>query len=147
MLTKCAKILISENDLKVKIKEVAEQITADYQGEEVLFVGILKGCIHFYSDLTREVNLPLTMDFMAISSYGSGTTSSGEVKMLKDLDKSICGKNVIIVEDIIDTGRTLNDVVNLLKGRNLMAFLHALLGIIWLFIAKIEIDEDKEKND
>ena len=107
MLTEHAKILISENDLKTKIKEVAEKITADYNGEEVLFVGILKGCIHFYSDLTREVSLPLTMDFMAISSYGSGTTSSGEVKMLKDLDKSICGKNVIIVEDIIDSGNTL----------------------------------------
>ena len=108
MLTEHAKILISENDLKIKIKEVAEKITADYNGEEVLFVGILKGCIHFYSDLTREVSLPLTMDFMAISSYGSGTTSSGEVKMLKDLDKSICGKNVIIVEDIIDSGLTLS---------------------------------------
>lgn len=117
MLTEHAKILISENDLKTKIKEVAEKITADYNGEEVLFVGILKGCIHFYSDLTREVSLPLTMDFMAISSYGSGTTSSGEVKMLKDLDKSICGKNVIIVEDIIDSGNTLSYLKRLLSSR------------------------------
>lgn len=117
MLTEHAKILISENDLKIKIKEVAEKITADYNGEEVLFVGILKGCIHFYSDLTREVSLPLTMDFMAISSYGSGTTSSGEVKMLKDLDKSICGKNVIIVEDIIDSGNTLSYLKRLLSSR------------------------------
>ena len=118
MLTEHAKILINENDLKAKIKEVADKISADYCGEEVLFVGILKGSIHFYSDLTREINLPLTMDFMAISSYGAGTTTSGEVKMLKDLDKSICGKHVIIVEDIIDTGRTLKDVYELLKARN-----------------------------
>ena len=117
MLTERAKILISENELKEKIREVASQISADYKGEEVLFVGILKGCIHFYSDLTREVNLPLTMDFMAISSYGSGTTSSGEVKMLKDLDKSICGKNVIIVEDIIDSGNTLSYLKRLLSSR------------------------------
>ena len=99
MLTECAKILISENDIKAKIKEVAAQISNDYQGEEILFVGILKGCIHFYSDLTREITVPSTMDFMAISSYGSGTTSSGEVKLLKDLDKSICGKNVVIIDE------------------------------------------------
>lgn len=117
MLTERAKILISENDIKAKIKEIADQISADYNGESVLFVGILKGCIHFYSDLTREVRLPLTMDFMAISSYGSGTTSSGEVKMLKDLDKSICGKNVIIVEDIIDSGNTLSYLKRLLSSR------------------------------
>ena len=82
-----AKILISREEIAQKIKEVAAQITADYNGEHVLFVCILKGSIHFYSDLTREIDLPLTMDFMAISSYGAGTTSSGEVKMLKDLDK------------------------------------------------------------
>ena len=117
MLTERAKILISEHDLKSKIKEIANKISADYNGEEVLFVGILKGCIHFYSDLTREINLPLTMDFMAISSYGAGTSSSGEVKMLKDLDKSICGKNVIIVEDIIDSGNTLSYLKRLLSSR------------------------------
>lgn len=117
MLTECAKILISENELKEKIKEVGAKISADYKGEEVLFVGILKGCIHFYSDLTREITIPMTMDFMAISSYGAGTTSSGEVKMLKDLDKSICGKNVIIVEDIIDSGNTLSYLKRLLSSR------------------------------
>ena len=86
-----ARILISREEIAEKIKEVAAQITEDYKGESVLFVCILKGSIHFYSDLTREVNLPLTMDFMSISSYGAGTTSSGEVKMLKDLDKTING--------------------------------------------------------
>ena len=117
MLTERAQILISENDLKAKIKEVGLKISEDYKGEDVLFVGILKGCIHFYSDLTREIVIPMTMDFMAISSYGAGTTSSGEVKMLKDLDKSICGKNVIIVEDIIDSGNTLSYLKRLLESR------------------------------
>ena len=113
-----AKILISREEIATRIKEVAAQITEDYRGEEpVLFVGILKGCIHFYSDLTREIDLPLSMDFMAISSYGAGTTSSGEVKMLKDLDKTINGKNVVIVEDIIDSGNTLAYLERLLGSR------------------------------
>ena len=117
MLTECAQILISENEIKTKLKELGTKISEDYKGEEVLFVGILKGCIHFYSDLTREITIPMTMDFMAISSYGSGTTSSGEVKMLKDLDKSICGKHVIIVEDIIDSGNTLSYLKRALISR------------------------------
>lgn len=112
-----AKVLITEKEIKEKIKEVAAQITADYAGESVLFVCILKGSIHFYSDLTREIDLPLTMDFMSISSYGAGTSSSGEVKMLKDLDKSICDKHVIIVEDIIDSGNTLSYLTRLLSSR------------------------------
>lgn len=116
-LAKVAKVLISKEELQEKIKEVASKINNDYAGEEVLFVGILKGCIHFYSDLTREITIPMTMDFMAISSYGAGTSSSGEVKMLKDLDKSICGKNVIIVEDIIDSGNTLSYLKRLLSSR------------------------------
>ena len=117
MLTEHAQILISESEIKAKLRELGAKISEDYKGEDVLFVGILKGCIHFYSDLTREISIPMTMDFMAISSYGSGTTSSGEVKMLKDLDKSICGKNVIIVEDIIDSGNTLSYLKRLLESR------------------------------
>ena len=116
-LTSVAKVLISENEIKEKIKEVAAKIEKDYAGEDVLFVCILKGSVIFFADLTREINLPLTMDFMAISSYGAGTTSSGEVKMLKDLDKSICGKNVIIIEDIIDSGNTLSYLKRLLSSR------------------------------
>ncbi len=111
------RVLISENEIAARIKEVAAQITADYAGQEVLFVCILKGSIHFFSDLTREVDLPLSMDFMAISSYGAGTTSSGEVKMLKDLDKTINGKNVLIVEDIVDSGNTLSYLTRLLSSR------------------------------
>ena len=117
LASEVAKVLISKEELHEQIKEVASKINNDYAGEEVLFVGILKGCIHFYSDLTREITIPMTMDFMAISSYGAGTTSSGEVKMLKDLDKSICGKNVIIVEDIIDSGNTLSYLKRLLSSR------------------------------
>ena len=113
-----AKVLITKEEIDVRIKEVADQITADYNGESVLFVCILKGAIHFFSDLTREIDLPLTMDFMAISSYGAGTTSSGEVKMLKDLDKTINGKHVIIVEDIIDSGNTLSYFVKILQQKN-----------------------------
>ena len=116
-LAELAKVMISEEDIKAKIKEVARKITNDYLGEEVLFVCILKGSVLFYSDLVREIKLPLTMDFMAISSYGSGTSSSGEVKMLKDLDKSICGKNVVIVEDIIDSGNTLSYLKRALSSR------------------------------
>ena len=112
-----ARLLISREEIAENIKEVAAQTTEDYKGESVLFVCILKGSIHFYSDLTREVNLPLTMDFMSISSYGAGTTSSGEVKMLKDLDKTINGKHVIIVEDIIDSGNTLSYLKRLLSSR------------------------------
>lgn len=112
-----AKVLISHEEIAEKIKEIAAKITADYNGESPLFVCILKGSIHFYSDLTREIDLPLTMDFMAISSYGAGTTSSGEVKMLKDLDKTINGKHVIIVEDIIDSGNTISYLKRLLGSR------------------------------
>ncbi len=111
------KVLISEDEIRARTKEVAAQITADYAGEEVLFVCILKGSIHFFSDLTREIDLPLSMDFMAISSYGAGTTSSGEVKMLKDLDKTINGKHVMLVEDIIDSGNTLSYLIRLLSSR------------------------------
>ena len=112
-----AKVLITKEEIAEKIKEVAARITEDYKGESVLFVCILKGSVHFYSDLTREIDLPLTMDFMSISSYGAGTTSSGEVKMLKDLDKTINGKHVIIVEDIIDSGNTLSYLKRLLSSR------------------------------
>lgn len=112
------RVLISEEEIKARITEVAHQITEDYNGESVLMIGILKGCIHFFSDLTREIDLPLSMDFMAISSYGAGTTSSGEIKMLKDLDKPISGKNVMIVEDIIDSGNTLSYLIRLLGSRH-----------------------------
>ena len=111
------RILISREELAKRIKEVAAEIDRDYAGEPVLLVGILKGSVVFFADLVRELSLPASMDFMAISSYGAGTTSTGEVKMLKDLDKSISGKNVLIVEDIIDSGNTLSYLKRLLLSR------------------------------
>ncbi len=101
-------ILISREQLQAKVKELGAQITKDYEGEEVLLVGILKGSVPFMADLMREINLPLTIDFMQVSSYGGATKSSGVVKIVKDLDADITGKNLIIVEDIIDSGYTLS---------------------------------------
>lgn len=111
------KILITKEEIAKRIKEVAAQIDRDYEGKSVLLVGILKGSVIFFSDLIREITVPTSMDFMSISSYGAGTTSTGEVKMLKDLDKTISGKNVIIVEDIIDSGNTLSYLKRLLLSR------------------------------
>lgn len=111
------KILITKEEIAKRIKEVAAQIDKDYKGESVLLIGILKGSVIFFSDLIREITVQTSMDFMSISSYGAGTTSTGEVKMLKDLDKSISGKNVIIVEDIIDSGNTLSYLKRLLLSR------------------------------
>lgn len=112
------KILINKDEIATRIKDIAAQINEDYQGEPLLLICILKGSVLFFSDLIREITLPVSMDFMAISSYGSGTTSSGEVKMIKDLDKTIDGKNVLIVEDIIDSGNTLAYLKRLLLSRN-----------------------------
>lgn len=111
-------ILISQDEIKEKIKELGEQITRDYKDKDLLLVGVLKGCVIFLSDLAREIKLPLTMDFMVVSSYGSSTKSSGVVRIVKDLEKDISGKDVLIVEDIVDTGLTLNYLVDYLLSRN-----------------------------
>lgn len=106
-MDKVTKVLISEEKIINKVKELGKQITKDYEGKPLLCVCILKGSFMFTSDLIREINLPLEIDFMAVSSYGSSTKSSGIVKILKDLDRSVEGKNVLIIEDIIDSGLTL----------------------------------------
>ncbi len=121
-MTKTAKesppeILIKQADIREKIKSLARDIEKDYEGESVHMVGILKGACIFLSDLAREVNLPVSLDFMAVSSYGKGSLPSGEVRITKDLDHSIEGQNVIIVEDILDTGLTLNYLYRLLQSR------------------------------
>lgn len=100
-------VLISREQIAKRVAELAEQITRDYSGETILFVGVLKGASIFLSDLARQVRLDATFDFISVSSYGAGTRSSGEVKLNKDVDQSLEGKNVIIVEDILDTGLTL----------------------------------------
>ena len=114
---KTQEILISKEELAAKVKELAAMITRDYAGEEILLVGILKGSVPFMADLMREIDLDLTIDFMSVSSYGSATKSSGVVRIIKDLDTPLEGKNVIIVEDIIDTGLTLDYLKHYLAGR------------------------------
>ncbi len=110
-------ILITTEDIREKTTELARQITADYQGRELLLVCILKGGLMFLADLMREICLPLEIDFMAVSSYGASTESSGVVRILMDLETNILGRNVLIVEDVIDTGRTLNYITQNLRTR------------------------------
>ena len=109
-------ILISEEELKAKVKEIGEKISEDYQGKTPIFVGVLKGCFIFMSDLVRSVSINCSMDFMAVSSY-SGTKTTGAVKINKDLSEDICGRDVIIVEDILDSGVTLNYLKSYLMVR------------------------------
>ena len=111
------KVLIKKADIHKKVKELARRIEADYEGESVHLIGILKGACIFLSDLVREIHLNVSVDFMAVSSYGKGSVSTGEVRITKDLDHSIEGRNVIIVEDILDTGLTLNYLYRLLQSR------------------------------
>jgi hypoxanthine phosphoribosyltransferase len=113
-----AKVLISEEELQAKIKEVAGQIDTDYAGRELLLVGVLKGAVMVMADLARSLRLPVQMDWMAVSSYGAGTKSSGVVRVLKDLDTDIAGRDVLVVEDIIDSGLTLSWLMNNLKSRS-----------------------------
>jgi len=113
-----AEPLIGAVELQVRIKELGEEISRDYEGKEVLLIGVLKGAVMFISDLARHISVPLSMDFMAVSSYGESTESSGVVRIMKDLDKSIDGKYVLIVEDIVDTGLTLRYLRHVLKDRS-----------------------------
>lgn len=118
MLKDFEKVLIDEKKLQKRIKELADEISRDYAGKKPLFIGILKGSVFFITDLLRYLTIPAQMDFMAVSSYGAGTKSSGEVKVLKDLSAPISGKDVIIVEDIVDSGNTLSYLKRLLVSRN-----------------------------
>lgn len=110
-------VLISADDIQSKIKQLARRITADYRGRDLVLVGVLKGAFMLMSDLARMVDLPLEFDFMAVSSYGSATKTSGVVRILKDLDNEITGRNVLVVEDIIDSGLTLNYLLKYLGAR------------------------------
>ena len=111
------KILISEDEIRRRVKEIAAQINRDYQGQSVHLICIMKGSLFYTCELARNLTMPVTIDYMAVSSYGSDTKSSGVVKMIKDLDESIEGKNVIVVEDIIDSGRTLSYLLENLSLR------------------------------
>jgi len=111
------KILIDEDTLQAKVRELGAKITEDYEGKNLLLICVLKGAAVFVSDLMKRINLPLEIDFMAVSSYGSDTKSSGVVRILKDLDKGIEGKHLLIVEDIIDSGLTLSYLIENHKAR------------------------------
>jgi hypoxanthine phosphoribosyltransferase len=111
------RVIVSEVDLQARVKELAEQIDADYKGRDLLLVGVLKGAVMAMADLTRAMQRHLEMDWMAVSSYGSGTKSSGVVRILKDLDRDITGRNVLIVEDIVDSGLTLSWLKSNLESR------------------------------
>jgi len=115
---KIGKVLITEEEIQTELKEMGAQITKDYEGLDLLIVGVLKGAFMVMADLARYIELPVEFDFMAVSSYGSATQTSGVVRILKDLDAEIAGRHVLIVEDIIDSGLTLNYLLKALKVRN-----------------------------
>ena len=112
------RIMLPEEEIDQRVRQLGEQISQDYASESVFLVCILKGASFFACDLAKRITVPTTIDFMATSSYGSGTVSTGEVKIKKDLDLPVSGRNVIIVEDIIDSGHTLHFLDNLFKDRN-----------------------------
>ena len=113
-----AETLVEEDALQARIAELGEEISRDYEGREPLLVGVLKGAVFFMADLVRRVTVPCEIDFMAVSSYGSGTDSSGVVRILKDLDANIEGRHVLIVEDIVDSGLTLQYLLRNLGARD-----------------------------
>ncbi|MGN0038472.1 MAG: hypoxanthine phosphoribosyltransferase [Coriobacteriales bacterium] len=112
------RVLITREQISGKVAELGARITADYQGEQLLVVSVLKGAAIFMADLVRAIDLPVEMDFMAVSSYGSSHESSGVVRVIKDLNTPVEGRHVLIAEDVLDSGLTLNYVVKMLKSRN-----------------------------
>ncbi|MCD7832399.1 MAG: hypoxanthine phosphoribosyltransferase [Lachnospiraceae bacterium] len=112
------RILLSEQEVDQRIEEIAKQISEDYAGKSVHLICVLKGAVFFMCELAKRITVPVTMDFMSVSSYGNDTKSSGVVRIVKDLDEPLDGKNVLIVEDIIDSGRTLGYLLHILEERN-----------------------------
>ena len=112
------RVLFTEEELKARVAEIAARIDKDYAGKEPMLISVLRGSFIFMADLARAITLPCTVDFMAVSSYGSGTTSSGQVKITKDLSESIEGRDIIVVEDILDSGNTLSYLFRLLQARH-----------------------------
>ena len=110
-------VLIPEEEIQKRIAEVGAQLSKDYEGEEVLMICILRGGVFFACELAKHLTVPVSMDFMCVSSYGSGTVSSGRVKIIKDLDENIEGKHVLIAEDIVDSGNTLSTLIKILQVR------------------------------
>lgn len=112
------RVLVPEKDVDAKIAELGKKISEDYAGRQVHLVCVLKGGVFFMCELAKRITVPVTMDFMSVSSYGAGTESSGVVKIVKDLDQPLDGKDVLIVEDIVDSGRTLGYLMEILRKRN-----------------------------
>lgn len=117
-MNKQIKVRISEEEVNARIAELAAQISEDFKGEEIVAVGILRGGVYFCTELTKRITVPVILDFVEASSYGDDTESSGQVKITKDLEEDISGKNVVVMEDIIDTGRTLSLLLENLRNRN-----------------------------
>ncbi|MDF2699818.1 MAG: hypoxanthine phosphoribosyltransferase [Haloplasmataceae bacterium] len=120
MLNNIKKVLVSEEQILEKCKQLGQQISKDYEGKNLIVVGLLKGCVPFMSDLTKNISIPIQIDYMQVSSYHGGTESTGNVKVIKDLDYNINGLDVLIAEDIVDTGKTLKKVMEIfnLRGVN-----------------------------
>ena len=133
------KVLVTEEQIKTRVAELAKEIDSHYAGKDLLLVGVLKGAVMFMADMSRALQTRVQMDWMAVSSYGSGTTSSGVVRILKDLDTDVLGKNVLIVEDIVDSGLTLSWLVSNLEARGA-----ASVEVVTLLrkpeAAKVEVD-------
>ena len=133
------KVLVTEEQIKTRVAELAKEIDSHYAGKDLLLVGVLKGAVMFMADISRALQTRVQMDWMAVSSYGSGTTSSGVVRILKDLDTDVLGKNVLIVEDIVDSGLTLSWLVSNLEARGA-----ASVQVVTLLrkpdAAKVEVD-------
>ena len=136
------KILVTEEELKNKIVEIGKQISNDYKDKNPIIVGVLKGSFIFIADLVREINIPVTIDFMAVSSY-EGTTSTGKIKIEKDLSEDVKDRNVILVEDILDTGRTLSYIIKMLENRGAKS-----VNVCSLLVkkARTEIEVDYKYN-
>lgn len=117
MLNDIQQVLLSADEIAAKVKELGQEISKDYQDKEILMVGVLRGAVIFMSDLARSIDVPVAIDFMAVSSYGTSTTSSGVVRIIKDLDEEVAGRHILLVEDIIDSGLTLNYLLENLRTR------------------------------
>ncbi len=111
-------VLFSEEQLDKRVREIAAEIEKDYEGKEIMLISVLRGSFVFMADLCRRIDLPCTLDFMSVSSYGNSTTSSGQVQITRDLSSDITGKHIIVVEDILDSGNTLSYLLKLLEQRN-----------------------------
>ena len=115
-------VMIDEATVEARIAEIAQQLSKEYEGKTIHIIGVLKGSVFFMCELAKRLTVPVTMDFMSVSSYGNDTKSSGVVKMIKDLDESIGGRDVVLIEDIMDSGRTLSYLINILKERKPASF-------------------------